>query len=132
MLIQNSGSAASAPGLTSNSAPAAAASPQPNTAPVDLPQAASQAASVQAQAASAQKPAPSAAQVQSAVDNINRAMRQSNANVEFSIDQDTNQMIIRVVESGTGQVIRQFPSEEILAIAKSLDTLQGLLVKQKV
>ena len=31
----------------------------------------------------------------------------------------------------TNEVIRQIPSEEMLEIAKALDRLQGLLVKQK-
>lgn len=121
MLIQNTNSAASAPGLASDSAPVPVAAPQTKTAAVELPQAAVKAA------------APTAAQVQSAVDNINRAMRQSNANVEFSIDQDSKRTVIRVVESQTGQVIRQFPSEEVLAISHAIDQMQqrGLLLKQE-
>jgi len=122
MLIQNTSSTTSAPGLTSDSAPAPVAAPQAKAAPVNPPQ-----------AAAAQQPAPTQAQVQSAVDNINRAMRQSNANVEFSIDQDSKRTIIKVVESNTGDVIRQFPSEEILSIAHAIDQMQqrGLLLKQE-
>jgi len=125
MLIHNTGSAASAPGLASDSAPVVA--PQTRAAPADPPQAA-------AKATAAQQPAaPIQAQVQSAVDNINRAMRQSNANVEFSIDQDSKRTVIKVIESNTGDVIRQFPSEEILSIAHAIDQMQqrGLLLKQE-
>lgn len=127
MLIQNSSNAASAPGLASDSAPVPVAAPQTKTAPVDLPQVAAKAA------AEPKSAAPTPAQLQGAVDNINRAMRQSNANVEFSIDQDTKRTVVKVVESGTGQVIRQFPSEDILNIAHAIDQMQqrGLLLKQK-
>jgi flagellar protein FlaG len=77
---------------------------------------------------------PTAAQLQNAVDHINEAMRQSNSNVEFTIDKDTKQTIIKVIESSTGDVIRQYPSEEVLAIARAIDRMQqqqGLLIKQE-
>lgn len=121
MLIQNTSSAASAQGLASDSAPVPVAAPQTKAAPVEPPQATIKAA------------APTQAQIQSAVDSINRAMKQSNANVEFSIDQTTKQMVIKVVESSTGDVIRQFPSEEVLAISQAIDQMQqrGLLLKQE-
>ncbi len=75
---------------------------------------------------------PTAAQVQSAVDSINKSMQQNNSNLEFSVDHDTQKRIVKVVETGTGQVIRQFPSEEAIAIAKAIDNMQhGLLLRQK-
>jgi flagellar protein FlaG len=118
MLIQNSTSAASAPGLTGNSAPAGV-SGTPQGEP--------------ATAAPAPKPAhPTEAQIKSAVDNINRAMKQNNTNVEFSIDKNTKQMVIKVVESGTGQVIQQFPSTQVLAISQMIGNEEpppGIMVK---
>ncbi len=126
MLIQNAGSSAvPAPRLASDSAPVPVAAPRTEAAPVELQQAAATAAGRQA----------TQEQVQSAVDNINKAMAQSNANVEFSIDKDTKQTVVKVVESGTGDVIRQFPSEEVLAISRAISHMQqmqqGLLVKQQ-
>lgn len=121
MLIQNTGSAASAPRFTSDSAPAPVATPKTQAKPVDLPQAAVKADQ------------PTSAQLKEAVDNINNAMRQSNSNVEFSIDKDTRHQVIKVVESKTGEVIRQFPSEEVLAISRAIDKMQqqGLLLNNK-
>ena len=49
----------------------------------------------------------------------------------FSIEEDTGKTVIKVVDSSTDEVIRQIPSEEIITIAKALDNLQGLLLKQK-
>ena len=126
MLIQNIGSAASAPVLTSDSGHIAVAAPRTQAAPVELPQ-------VAVKAAAEQKAVqPTSAQLKNAVDNLNRAMKQSNSNIEFSIDQDTKQTVIKVVESGTGDVIRQFPSEDVLSISREIDKMQqGLLLKQK-
>lgn len=127
MLIQTTNSATSAPAFTSDSAPAPAAAAQTMPTPAGQQQTAVKTAAQQMAVA------PTPAQIQSAVDNINRAMRQSNADVEFSIDKDTNQTVIKVIETTTGQVIRQFPSEEVLSIARSIDHMQqrGLLLKQE-
>jgi len=49
----------------------------------------------------------------------------------FSIDDTTEKLVVRVTDASTGELIRQLPSEEALAIARSLDKLQGLLLKQE-
>lgn len=49
----------------------------------------------------------------------------------FSIDDTTEKPVVRVTDASTGELIRQMPSEEALAIARSLDKLQGLLIKQE-
>ena len=123
MLIQNTSSAVPASGLASDSAPVPVAASETRSAP-----------KVAVKAIPEQPVAqPTAAQVQGAVDSINKAMKQSGSSLEFSIDKDTNRNIIKVVESGTGDVIRQFPSEEALAISRAIDNMQqhGMLIKQK-
>ncbi len=76
----------------------------------------------------------SAAQVKAAVDSINQSMLLSNRGLTFSVDQDTKETVVKVVEDGTGTVIKQIPSEQALAIAKAIDnSLQqdGALIRQK-
>lgn len=78
---------------------------------------------------------PSSQQLQNAVDGINLAMRQSNQNLEFSVDTSTKKPVVKMTDTETGELIRQFPSEEILAIARSIDQFlqrQGLLLNHKV
>ena len=53
-----------------------------------------------------------------------------NNNLEFSVDKDSGQMVVKVVDRSTREVIRQVPSEEMLALAKTLDSIKGLFVKQ--
>lgn len=73
-----------------------------------------------------------AEQLKSAVNDINKAMRQSNQSLEFSVDNDTKKPMVKLVDSDTGELIRQIPSEETLAIARSIDRFQrGLLLKQQ-
>lgn len=49
----------------------------------------------------------------------------------FSIDDATEKLVVHITDASTGELIRQLPSEEALAIARSLDKLQGLLLKQE-
>jgi flagellar protein FlaG len=75
---------------------------------------------------------PSPQQLRQAVDSINRAVRQSSSNLEFSIDPGTKRPVVKVVDIETGDVIRQIPSKEILAIAESIGQYQkGLLLRQE-
>jgi len=49
-------------------------------------------------------------------------------NVNFEFDQETRQLIVRLVDSDNGELIRQLPSEEVLELSKALKELQGNLI----
>jgi len=55
--------------------------------------------------------------------------------LQFSVDKDAGKFVVRVMDTETKEVIKQFPSEKVLAIAKALseamDKLEGLLVEQE-
>lgn len=69
--------------------------------------------------------------VEQAIDKLNEFVSATNAQVVFSIDGETNQQVVKVVERDTDKVIRQLPSAEAVQIAKVLNKLQGLLVQEK-
>ena len=71
-------------------------------------------------------------QIKDAVKATNEFVSLVNSAVEFTVDDDTKLTVVKVIDKSTKEVIRQIPSEEMLAIAKALDTVQGLLVRQKV
>ncbi|AWI81612.1 MAG: flagellar protein [Betaproteobacteria bacterium HGW-Betaproteobacteria-13] len=70
-------------------------------------------------------------EVEQAMEEVRSAIAPMAQDLLFSIEEDTGKTIIKVVDSSTDEVIRQIPSEEIITIAKALDNLQGLLLKQK-
>lgn len=75
---------------------------------------------------------PSASQLRNAVDGINKFMQQSNRNIRFSVDADTQKTVVKLVDSDTGDLIRQYPSKEVLEISKSIENMQqGMLLKQQ-
>ena len=62
---------------------------------------------------------------------MRQAIQARNNNLQFSVDKETGKTVVRVVDAQNGETIRQIPSEEALALSKSLDKLQGLLLSQK-
>jgi flagellar protein FlaG len=48
--------------------------------------------------------------------------------LEFSIDPDTGRAVVKIFDTATRELVRQMPMEEMLALAKSLDQLKGLLL----
>jgi flagellar protein FlaG len=62
---------------------------------------------------------------------INEFLKSSAASVEFTVEGASDRVIVRVIDSATRHVIRQMPSEEAIAISRSLDRMTGLLVEQK-
>lgn len=86
--------------------------------------------------AQVQQPAsvPDMGQVSQAVKNINKLLQEAAPpqNVEFTVDEDSDRTIVKVVDQKTKEVLRQIPSEEVLQLAKALDLSKGLLIRQKV
>lgn len=122
------------PPLSHNST-SSGATAQPAVA--DVRQARAQQTSGSAPAQTAQAVAPtekteaSRQQVEDAVKSVNEFLKPINDSIQFSIDDDTGISIIKVIDIATKDVIRQFPSEEMLSIAKAIDQMKGLLVQQK-
>jgi flagellar protein FlaG len=116
MQIQNALPAASAPSAPAVK-PRAAAPPARESPPAAAP--AEDALAVEQEA------------LKRAVESINRRLERSVNNLRFSLDGDTGKVVIKVVDAATDQVIRQIPSEEALAISRSMERLQGLLLDQQ-
>lgn len=69
--------------------------------------------------------------VNDAVGKLNDFAAANASALNFSRDKETGQTIVKVVDTATDTVIRQIPTEEAVAIAKSIDKMQGLLIKDK-
>jgi flagellar protein FlaG len=65
-----------------------------------------------------------------AVKKLNDLVAPALQTVEFSLDQQSERMIVKVVDTASKQVLRQIPNEEVLAMSKTLDKLQGLMIRQ--
>lgn len=71
------------------------------------------------------------AQMKKALEAANRMVQSLGTGLQFSIDQESGKTLIQVIDTSTNQLLRQIPAEEMLAISRALDKLQGLLIKQR-
>jgi len=68
--------------------------------------------------------------VSAAVKKINESLPASAQSLQFSIDEDSKDIVVKVIDQNTKEVVRQIPTEEALDIAKSLDKMRGLLIRE--
>jgi flagellar protein FlaG len=72
-------------------------------------------------------------ELQEAVDDLNEYVQQSlRRELKFSIDQESGRTVVKVVDPESGDTVRQIPSEEMLALNRSLGKHQGLIFNAKV
>lgn len=65
-----------------------------------------------------------------ATQSVREFVKPINSNLEFSVNDETGQLVVKIIDRATKEVIRQMPSEEMLSIAKTLDSIKGLFVQQ--
>jgi len=68
-----------------------------------------------------------AADIHAAVAQLNASMKLAGTKLSFSVDSITKQTVVTVVDSETGQVIRQIPSEAMLKISQQITALLGAI-----
>ena len=56
----------------------------------------------------------------------------SNYHLYFSLDEDTGETVISVIDNKTGEIVRQIPPDEILQLKKKMEEIHGLLLDRKV
>lgn len=70
-------------------------------------------------------------QIEKTVDEIRRHIEPVDQNLLFSIDKETGKTIVRLIDSSTKEILRQIPSEELIAIARALGKGQSGLIERK-
>ncbi|MCC6203062.1 MAG: flagellar protein FlaG [Gammaproteobacteria bacterium] len=70
-------------------------------------------------------------------DKLNRIAHSVQRNLSFTVDEPTGRTVIRVMDTSTGETVRQIPTEEALALAQHLDSIievdrNGLLFRSDV
>ena len=73
---------------------------------------------------------PSREQLNKAVSDLNQSSQMKAQGIEFSIDEDSQRTVVKVVDQETKEVLRQIPTKEALELAKSFDSARGSLISQ--
>jgi len=74
---------------------------------------------------------PSREAVAKAAEQIQNFVNKMGRNLNFSVDEVTGYNVVRVINPDTNEIIRQLPSEELLKIARSMESWNSVLVNQK-
>ena len=61
----------------------------------------------------------------------NELAKAGNQQLGFRMDPHTNGPVITVHNTQTGELVRTIPSEEVLRVAKSIDSLKGVIFSEK-
>ena len=75
---------------------------------------------------------PSNDQIKQSVDDINKVLASSSISVQFQVDPDYKDLIVKIVDQDSGKLIRQMPTEDVVRISKAMDNLKGLLFSKAV
>lgn len=73
-----------------------------------------------------------AEQVQATVARLQETLKHVQPRLEISLEKDINQVIFRVVDKESGDLIRQIPSEKAVELARLFSGQSGLLVEENI
>ena len=74
-------------------------------------------------------PAASREEVEAAVATIQDFVQSVRRSLNFSLEEGSGRVVVKVTDAGSGDVIRQIPSEEALQLAENLSEVRSLLFK---
>ena len=60
-------------------------------------------------------------QLAAAVDKLNSEVQNLNRNLEFSLDKDSGELVVKIVDAKTREVISQIPRQEALQLAHNIE-----------
>ena len=69
--------------------------------------------------------------VSEAVDRLNKAMEGNSRRFEYSVHERTHEIMIKVVDESTKEVIREIPPKKILDMIANMMEMAGLLVDER-
>ncbi|MBK9111805.1 MAG: flagellar protein FlaG [Nitrospira sp.] len=70
--------------------------------------------------------------LEQALSRVREVFQKADSRLEFSVDPDLDRVVVKVMDGDSGTVIRQIPQQEVIDLAKRLETPTGLLLHHKV
>lgn len=66
-----------------------------------------------------------------AIQKANKAISGGNRRFEFSIHEKTNEIVVKVFDSDTNELIREIPNEKVLDMVAKICEMAGILVDER-
>lgn len=71
------------------------------------------------------------AKIDRAATKVNEVLSLADPQLKIHVDDETERVVVKVVEQESGEVIRQIPPEELLELEKYLSSPKGLLLQEQ-
>lgn len=75
----------------------------------------------------AKEPRPDQETLDEVVSDMNNLVRELHRELQFSIDDESGETVIKVIDSETDEVVRQIPSEEVVRMRRHLQEAAGVI-----
>ena len=69
--------------------------------------------------------------IDEAVENLRSAGDLFNKRLDFRVDEKTNRIVVKVIDTRTDKVIKEIPPEQLLHLAAKIQEMVGLLVDEE-
>ncbi|KAB0604027.1 flagellar protein FlaG [Castellaniella defragrans] len=63
--------------------------------------------------------------LEKALESVNDSLKAWSTGMRFEMDEDAQRLVVSIIDSSTGEVLRTIPSEAVLRVAKMIVQLQG-------
>jgi flagellar protein FlaG len=70
-------------------------------------------------------------QTRELVESVKNYLSDLNTSLSFEVHEKTGELVMKVVDQNTGEVIRQIPAEDLLQLHEKLEELRGILFSSK-
>lgn len=67
----------------------------------------------------------------SALTSLQSHMKTLNRDLNFSVDESTGHVVVKVIDVESGKVVRQLPTEEALRLSERLEDMRSLMLDTK-
>jgi flagellar protein FlaG len=74
----------------------------------------------------------SAEEIRKDLDVINAQLKIMNRSIQFSIDDSSHDIVVKVINKESGEVIRQLPPESAIRLREHMTEVSGLIVEEEV
>ena len=65
--------------------------------------------------------------LENVVSDLNNLVRELHRELQFSVDEDSGDTVIKVIDKETDEIVRQIPSEEIMELRRRLQEATGVI-----
>jgi len=66
-----------------------------------------------------------------AIKKLNETVKLYKGDLQFTVDDDTQMQVVKVVDKSSKEVIRQIPSPEVIRIAKAIEDFRSILLQDE-